>query len=123
MLIFVWSWFAACDRFPAYELSGAPGPGCGIGVRSSGLPRSLFAPGVIGGAAAPLPRDSGPAAGPGHTSVGRTVHSAEHPNAEIITSLPGLRSLTSARVLAEIGDDRSRFADARSLKAYAGAHQ
>jgi transposase len=26
-----------------------------------------------------------------------------------------------ARVLAEIGDDRSRFADARSLKAYAGS--
>ncbi|MCA1681170.1 MAG: IS110 family transposase, partial [Actinobacteria bacterium] len=45
----------------------------------------------------------------------------KHPDAEIITSLPGLGSLTSARVLAEIGDDRSRFADARSLKAYAGS--
>jgi transposase len=44
-----------------------------------------------------------------------------HPDAEIITSFPGLGSLTGARVLAEIGDDRSRFADARSLKAYAGA--
>ena len=43
------------------------------------------------------------------------------PDAEIITSLPGLGSLTGARVLAEIGDDRSRFADARALKAYAGA--
>ncbi|WP_459185591.1 transposase, partial [Streptomyces sp.] len=29
--------------------------------------------------------------------------------------------LTGARVLAEIGDDRSRFADAKALKAYAGA--
>lgn len=29
--------------------------------------------------------------------------------------------LTGARVLAEIGDDRTRFADARSLKAYAGS--
>jgi transposase len=48
-------------------------------------------------------------------------HFAQHPDAEIITSLPGLGSLTGARVLAEIGDDRSRFADARALKAYAGA--
>lgn len=45
----------------------------------------------------------------------------QHPDAEIITSLPGLGSLTGARVLAEIGDDRSRFADDRALKAYAGA--
>jgi transposase len=44
-----------------------------------------------------------------------------HPHAEIITSLPGLGSLTGARVLAEIGDDRSRFTDARAIKAYAGA--
>ncbi|MFD8214524.1 IS110 family transposase [Streptomyces sp. NPDC059697] len=44
-----------------------------------------------------------------------------HPDAEIITSLPGLGSLTGARVLAEIGDDRSRFTDAKGLKAFAGA--
>ncbi|MFE4631248.1 IS110 family RNA-guided transposase [Streptomyces mirabilis] len=44
-----------------------------------------------------------------------------HPDAEIITSFPGLGSLTGARVLAEIGDDRSRFADAKGLKAFAGA--
>jgi transposase len=31
------------------------------------------------------------------------------------------RRLEPRRVLAEIGDDRSRFADARSLKAYAGS--
>jgi transposase len=49
------------------------------------------------------------------------AHFEKHPDAEIITSLPGLGSLTGARVLAEIGDDRSRFADARSLKAYAGS--
>ncbi|HKN52671.1 MAG TPA: IS110 family transposase [Amycolatopsis sp.] len=46
---------------------------------------------------------------------------ARHPDAAIITSLPGLAALTGARILAEIGDDRSRFADARSLKAYSGA--
>jgi transposase len=44
-----------------------------------------------------------------------------HPDAGIITSFPGLGSLTGARVLAEIGDDRSRFQDAKGLKAYAGA--
>jgi transposase len=45
----------------------------------------------------------------------------QHPDAGIITSFPGLGALTGARVLAEIGDDRSRFSDARGLKAYAGA--
>lgn len=44
-----------------------------------------------------------------------------HPDAEIITSFPGLSAVSGARVLAEIGDDRSRFADAKALKAYAGA--
>ena len=46
---------------------------------------------------------------------------AAHPDATIITSFPGIGDLTGARVLAEIGDDRSRFVDARELKAYAGA--
>ena len=45
----------------------------------------------------------------------------QHPDAGIITSFPGLGPLTGARVLAETGDDRSRFNDARGLKAYAGA--
>jgi Transposase/Transposase IS116/IS110/IS902 family len=46
---------------------------------------------------------------------------SQHPDAMIITSFPGLGLLTGARVLAETGDDRSRFADAKGLKAYAGA--
>ncbi|MFC9646821.1 IS110 family transposase, partial [Streptomyces mirabilis] len=45
----------------------------------------------------------------------------QHPDAEIIVSFPGLGSLTDARVLAEIGDDRSRFTTAQGLKAYAGS--
>ncbi len=45
----------------------------------------------------------------------------QHPDAGIITSFPGIGALTGARVLAEIGDDRSRFTDAKGLKAYAGA--
>jgi transposase len=46
---------------------------------------------------------------------------SQHPDAGIITSFPGIGAITGARVLAEIGDDRSRFKDARGLKAYAGA--
>ncbi|TDC07685.1 IS110 family transposase [Nonomuraea longispora] len=45
----------------------------------------------------------------------------QHPDAAVVTSFPGLADLTGARVLAELGDDRARFTDARALKAYAGA--
>jgi transposase len=45
----------------------------------------------------------------------------QHPDHQIITSFPGLADLTGARVLAEIGDDPTRFTDARALKAYAGS--
>jgi transposase len=45
----------------------------------------------------------------------------KHPDATLITSSPGLGPLAGARVLAELGDDRARFADARAVKAYAGA--
>jgi transposase len=45
----------------------------------------------------------------------------QHPDAAIITSFPGLACLSGARILAEIGDDRTRFADAKALKAYAGS--
>jgi transposase len=48
-------------------------------------------------------------------------HFEQHPDAEIITSFPGLGLLAGARVLAEIGDDRARFTDPRGLKAYAGS--
>jgi hypothetical protein len=49
------------------------------------------------------------------------AHFAQHPDAEIITSFPGLGMLAGARVLAEIGDDHARFTDARGLKAFAGS--
>ncbi|MFE4825253.1 IS110 family transposase, partial [Streptomyces sp. NPDC056704] len=45
----------------------------------------------------------------------------QHPDAEVILSFPGLGVQLGARVLAEIGDDRHRFTDARGLKAYAGS--
>ncbi|MFI2277788.1 IS110 family transposase [Catenuloplanes sp. NPDC020197] len=44
-----------------------------------------------------------------------------HPDAKIVTSVPGLGVQLGARLLAEIGDDRGRFADARALRAFAGA--
>ncbi len=44
-----------------------------------------------------------------------------HPDAEIILSFPGLGPQLGARILAEIGDDHTRFATARGMKAYAGA--
>jgi transposase len=45
----------------------------------------------------------------------------QHPDHQIISSFPGLGDTTGARILAEIGDDRDRFRDARALKAYAGS--
>ncbi|TJY63656.1 IS110 family transposase, partial [Arthrobacter sp. CAU 1506] len=44
-----------------------------------------------------------------------------HPDARILTSFPGLGPIAGARILTEIGDDRTRFATGGSLKAYAGA--
>jgi transposase len=43
-----------------------------------------------------------------------------HPDAEIYRSLPGLGIVLGARVLAEFGDDRARFAHPRARKNYAG---
>ena len=44
-----------------------------------------------------------------------------HPDAKIVTSLPGLGVQLGAGLLVEIGDDRNRFADAWPLRAFAGA--
>jgi transposase len=43
-----------------------------------------------------------------------------HPDAEIYLSLPGLGNVLGARVLAEFGDDRARFANPKARKNYAG---
>jgi transposase len=50
------------------------------------------------------------------------LHTAfeRHPDAEIILSQPGLGSTLGARVLGEFGDDRTRYADARTRRNYAG---
>ncbi len=59
----------------------------------------------------------------GEQDLARAAEDAfdQHPDADILTSFPGLGRLTGARILGEIGDDRTRFADARALKAYAGS--
>ncbi|GAA2656434.1 IS110-like element IS117 family transposase [Streptomyces spororaveus] len=44
-----------------------------------------------------------------------------HPDAPIMLSFPGVGPGVGARLLAEIGDDRTQFATAGGLKAYAGA--
>jgi hypothetical protein len=43
-----------------------------------------------------------------------------HPDAEILTSQPGLGPVLGARVLTEFGDDPARYADAKARKNYAG---
>jgi transposase len=48
------------------------------------------------------------------------THFGQHPDAEIYLSLPGLGVLLGARVLAEFGDDTTRYADAKARKNYAG---
>lgn len=45
----------------------------------------------------------------------------QHPDYEIITSFPGLADISGAIVLAEIGDDRTRFVDDCALQAFAGS--
>ena len=39
----------------------------------------------------------------------------KHPDHAVITGFPALADLIGARILAEIGDDRARFADDRAL--------
>jgi transposase len=44
----------------------------------------------------------------------------QHPDAEVIRSLPGLGIILGARVLGEFGDAPGRYADAKSRRNYAG---
>lgn len=44
----------------------------------------------------------------------------QHPDAEIYLSQPGMGPVLGARVLAEFGDDPSRYTDARARKNYSG---
>ena len=48
------------------------------------------------------------------------AHFGQHPDAEIYLSQPGLGRILGARVLAEFGDDASRYADAKARRNYAG---
>ncbi|MDW4909703.1 IS110 family transposase [Streptomyces sp. ADMS] len=48
------------------------------------------------------------------------THFLAHPDAEIYLSMPGIAEITGARVLAEFGDDPTRYAGAKARKNYAG---
>ncbi len=48
------------------------------------------------------------------------AHFFAHPDAEIYLSMPGIGAITGARVLAEFGDDPTRYASAKARKNYAG---
>jgi transposase len=48
------------------------------------------------------------------------AHFGRHPDTEIYLSQPGLGAVLGARVLAEFGDDKTRYTDARARKNYAG---
>lgn len=47
-------------------------------------------------------------------------HFKQHPDADIVRSLPGLGIVLGARVLGEFGDDPNRYADVKSRRNYAG---
>ncbi|MFE7333248.1 IS110 family transposase [Streptomyces sp. NPDC057565] len=48
------------------------------------------------------------------------AHFLAHPDAEIYLSMPGIGEITGARVLAEFGDDPTRYSSAKARKNYAG---
>lgn len=48
------------------------------------------------------------------------THFSQHPDADILRSLPGLGVVTGARVLGEFGDDPTRYDTAKSRRNYAG---
>ena len=48
------------------------------------------------------------------------AHFEQHPDAEVVRSLPGLGTILSARVLGEFGDEPNRYATAKCRKNYAG---
>jgi transposase len=48
------------------------------------------------------------------------AHFGRHPDAKIYASQPGLGAVLGARILAEFGDDPTRYASAKARKNYAG---
>ena len=48
------------------------------------------------------------------------AHFEQHPDAEVVRSLPGLGTILGARVLGEFGDEPNRYATAKCRKNYAG---
>ena len=59
-------------------------------------------------------------AGIARLETAMTAEFDRHPDAKILSPAPGLGPILAARVLAEIGDDRTRFDAAANLRAFAG---
>jgi transposase len=55
-----------------------------------------------------------------HLEIELSNRFRSHPDAEILRSLPGLGLVLGARVLAEFGDDPTRYTDAKARRCYAG---
>jgi hypothetical protein len=56
----------------------------------------------------------------GRVETALTERFEQHPDAELILSLPGLGVVLGARVLAEFGDAPNRYTDAKARRNYAG---
>lgn len=81
-------------------------------------PRVEEAMGIAAGALVRTIRDDNAAIGDLQAAL--AAHFDDHPDAEILRSLPGLGVVLGARVLGEFGDDRTRYANAASRRCYAG---
>jgi transposase len=55
-----------------------------------------------------------------NTQIAEMANFSKQPDADIYLSQPGLSTVLGARVLAEFGDAKNRYADARARRNYAG---
>ena len=90
--------------FAAVQLRQPPGVEEAMGIAARALVRTI--------------REDNAAIGDLETAL--AAHFDDHPDAEILRSLPGLGVVLGARVLGEFGDDRTRYANAASRCCYAG---
>jgi transposase len=93
-----------------------------VALRSS----QLEAPAVLSEAYGALVRSTVRVVSEMNVQIEALAHQLEarfevHPDAEILRSLAGLGLVLGARVLAEFGDDPTRYADPKARKNYAGS--
>jgi transposase len=106
------------------------GRGRGIAARAGEIKRALWssqleAPAILAHAYGDVVRSTVRIVAEMTTQIEELARDLEasfegHPDAEILSSLPGLGMVLGARVLAEFGDDPDRYADPKARKNYAG---